>query len=101
MSTKRLKPAIRKEEILAAALILATKHGYTNVARDEIAKQVGVGGSAVQYHFGTMAKLRTELMRYAVKQQNLRVIAQGLAVSDRQAAKASKGLKRQALAAML
>lgn len=101
MSTKRLKPVIRKEEILAAALPLASERGYTNITRDRIALAAGVSGSAVQYHFGTMAKLRTELMRYAVKQRNPRVVAQGLAVRDRQAAKADDDLKRQARETML
>jgi len=96
MSTKRLKPAIRKEEILAAALILAAAQGYTRVTRDEIAYKAGVSGPAVQYHFGTMAKLRVELMRYAVKQRDPRVVAQGLAAQDRQAIKADAILKRKA-----
>lgn len=96
MSTKRLKPVIRKEEILAAALTLAVLSSYTRITRNEIALAAGVSGPAVQYHFGTMAKLRTELMRYAVKQRNPRVVAQGLAVRDRQAAKADEELKQQA-----
>jgi AcrR family transcriptional regulator len=101
MSTKRLKPAVRKEEILAAALILAAEYGYSSVTRDAIAYQAKVSGPAVQYHFGTMAKLRVELMRYAVKQRDPRVVAQGLAVRDRQAAKADAELKREAMAVML
>jgi AcrR family transcriptional regulator len=96
MSTKRLKPAVRKEEILAAALKLAAKHGYTQVTRDDIADKVGVGGGAIHYHFGTMAKLRTELMRYAVKQRHPRVVAQGLAGRNRHALKADDALKQLA-----
>ena len=101
MSAKRLKPKIRKKEILAAALILASKSSYTHITRDEIAHQTGVSGPAVQYHFGTMAKLRVELMRYAVKQRNPQVVAQGLAVRDRHAIKADDILKRQARDTML
>jgi AcrR family transcriptional regulator len=101
MSKNRLKPVVRKEEIMAAALILAAKSSYTCITRDEIAGRVGVSGSAVQYHFGTMAKLRTELMRYAVKQRDPRVVAQGLAVRDCQAAKADDDLKRLARGAIL
>ncbi len=96
MSTKRLKPAIRKEEILAAALVLAAAHGYTNVTRAEIAYQIGVSGPAIQYHFGTMGKLRVELMRYAVKQRHPQVVAQGLVARDRHAVKADDELKRLA-----
>ena len=100
MSTKRLKPEVRKPEILAVALTLASDRGYTQITRNEIAYHVGVSGSAVQYHFGTMAKLRVELMRYAVKQRHPRVVAQGLAVRDRQALKADADLKSLAAASM-
>ena len=100
MTKKRLKPTIRKAEILAAALFLARQQGYTNVTRDEIAERVGVSGSTVQYHFGTMTQLRTELMRYAVKLRHPRVVAQGLAVRDRQALKADDELKQLAKEAM-
>lgn len=100
MKQKRLKPAIRKEEVLAAALVLAAEHGYTAISRNAIAEQTGIGGSAIQYHFKTMAQLRTELMRYAVKHRHPRVVAQGLAVRDRHALKADDDLKRQAMASV-
>ena len=100
MTKKRLPTELRKENILAVALPLAAKRGYTNITRDEIAAAVGVTGSAIQYHFGTVGKLRTEIMRYAVKQRHARVVAQGLAVRDPRAMKADKGLKQLARAAV-
>lgn len=96
MKQKRLKPDIRKEEILVAALKLAASSGYTNITRNEIAEKAGISGSAVQYHFGTMTQLRTELMRYAVKRRHPRVVAQGLATRNRHALKADDELKQLA-----
>lgn len=101
MKQTRLRPEIRKEEILAAALILASDRGYTLVTRGEVADMVGVSGPAIQYHFGTMSKLRCELMRYAVKQRHARVVAQGLATREQHAMRADDRLKREAMEAVL
>lgn len=101
MANRRLKPAVRKAEILTAALPLASARGYANVTRNDIAAAAGISGPAVQYHFGTMTQLRTDLMRHAVKQECLRVIAQGLAAQDRHAERADAELKRRAVCAML
>lgn len=85
-----------RPEILAAALVLAEKHNYIQVTRNEIADAVGVSGSTVQYHFGTVTQLRSDLMRYAVKQRNARVVAQGLANGDKHALRADDRLKQSA-----
>ena len=63
MKQKRLKPAIRKQEIIDAALRLASKSGYTEITRNQIAEAAGITGPAVQYHFETMAQLRRQLRR--------------------------------------
>lgn len=93
MKQKRFKPAVRKPEILAAALELAAVKGYMFVTRNEIAEVVGVAGSTVQYHFGKMSTLRNELMIYAVKQRHARVVLQGLALYDKHALEADQELK--------
>lgn len=106
---KRMKPEARKEDILSAALPLAARKGYTAVTREEIAKAAGVSGPAVQYHFKTMAQLRRDLMRFAIKHAGLRlgscspglaVIAQGLAVKDPHAVKAEEAIRRAAVGAL-
>lgn len=92
----RMKPAARKEDILKAALSLAEGYGYTQLTRKQVGAAAGVSGTAVQYHFSTMPKFRRELMRYAVKQRNAVVVAQGLAVRDPQALKADEDLRHAA-----
>ena len=96
MKNKRLKPDVRKAEILAAAIIVAELKGYTSITRDDIAAAVGISGPGVLYHFKTMTQFRGALMRYAVKQKRLRVIAQGLVLQDPHACRASNELQRQA-----
>ena len=97
MKQNRKKPEVRKAEALKIALQLAADRGYANITRDEVAAEMGVCGSSVQYYFGTMSQFRVELMRYAVKQRNARVVAQGLAVYDRHALKADEALRRAAV----
>jgi len=100
MKQTRMKPDARKEEILAAALPLAVAHGYAKVTRDQIAAAAKVSGPTLHYHFGTIAQLRRDLMRYAVRESCLRVIAQGILVRDPQAMKADVGLRRQAMGSL-
>lgn len=97
---KRFKPEVRKPEILAAALSLAHAKGYQNVTRKEIAEAVGISGPSVQYHFGTMQQLRGDLMRYAVKQRDAVVVAQGLTNKDARALSADSDLKNAARATL-
>ena len=97
----RKSPADRREQILDAALDLAGRIGYTKVSRDKIAEKIGLTGQAVQYHIGTMAKLRRDLMRHAIRKEDLAVLGQGLAARDTHAAKAPEALRRAALEAML
>lgn len=76
----RKTPAVRIEEILAHGLALALQKGFQNVTRDDLARAVGVSPANVSFHFGTMRRFQVECMRAAIKQRNLRVVAQGMAV---------------------
>lgn len=97
---KRFKPEVRKELVLTAALDLAEKTHYLKLTRDGIAKAAGVTGSAIQYHFKTMSQLRGDIMRAAIKQERLIIIAQGLTSDDDRAIKVPDELFRRALAAV-
>lgn len=97
----RLKPEARKEDLLAVALVLAESGHYTNVTRGEVAKAAHVSGPVLNYHFGTMAQFRRDLMRYAIRMESIKVLAQGLSIQDPQAVRAPSELKRRALDALL
>jgi len=98
MKQVRMKPAARKEDILAAALPLAERKGYAKVTRDEIAAAAKVSGPVLHYHFGSMEQLRRSLMRYAVKNGCLKVIAQGIVANDPQALKVDDATRKRAMA---
>lgn len=99
MKQTRMKTEARKEDILAAALPLAELHGYTAITRNDIAQAAKVSGPTLHYHFGTIAQLRRDLMRYAVKHGCLRVIAQGIVANDAQALKVDEATRKRAMAA--
>lgn len=90
------KSAVRVEELLAAGLTLATAKGYQQVSRSDLAQAVGVAEGTVSLHFGTMKQFRRSLMRAAVHQRHLCVVAQGLAMKDAEALKAPADLRDEA-----
>jgi len=95
MIQRRHPPAVRRDEILTAALALAEQSSYKTISRAQIAKAVGVSEAAIQYHFHTMARLRGDLMRAAIKRECLPVIAQGLVAKDARAIRSSNAELRQ------
>lgn len=93
----KLDARVRVAQILAAALALAPKRGYSNLTREEIAQKAGIPASLITYHMGTMPELRRQIMREAVRAKCLPVIAQGVACGDKHAMKAPAELRQEAL----
>lgn len=93
-----MAPAARKDHILSVACRLASAGTtYDRLTRDQIGAASGVSGSAVQYHFGTMANLRRDVMRYAVARGLAAVVAQGLAARDPHALRAPSAIREAAI----
>ena len=93
---KRKGKAERRDEILSAALRLANKDNYLAITRDAIAEEAGVSIGLVTFHFGTMIKLRRDVMRAAIKGSLVKIVAEGLAYGDPHARKAPDELKKKA-----
>lgn len=68
--TQTLKPSI-----LAEAITLAKNFGLYRFSRSQVAAAAKVGESTVSYHFGTMATLRTEVIKKAVEKEILPILA--------------------------
>lgn len=88
----------RTNEILAAALRVAERDGYACMRRDAIAEEAKVTGGLVTIRLGTMEQVRRSVMRQAIKNRSLRVVAEGLAAKDKHALKASPELRAEAAA---
>lgn len=90
----------RIDNILDIALDLCDEVGLYNVTRIELADRCGISPSLIGHHFGTMVKLRRQIIRKAIVTERLSVIAQGIALNDPHAKKAPEELKTRALASL-
>ena len=99
--SKRLKPADRKQEILDAALrVASTPGGWGQLTRANVSVDADCAEGLVSRYFGTMAAFKRAIMRAAIASKNLSVVAQGLAAGDPNAQKAPPELKVLALATL-
>ena len=101
MSTqRRLAPKDRKAEIMEAAIRAAVKHGFAAMRAKDIAEEAGCAFGLLFSYFGTMAQMRRAVMRAAIKQEVLCIIAEGVACRDSAACKAPKELQDRALSSL-
>ena len=100
MKTTRLAPKVRKQEILIAAVECTQHHGINGLRRDAVAERAGVANGLVTRYFNTMTQLKHAVVRYAVHNEILGIIAEGLALRDPEACKASEELKKKAVASL-
>jgi AcrR family transcriptional regulator len=96
----RMEPKDRKRQLLDVGLQLAEQVGYKNVTMVALTDAAGVSRTLYHRYFSTVGQFRVDVMRAAVKQENLTVIAQGLAAKDPQALKASPDLRARAAATL-
>lgn len=92
----RMKPKDRKDLLLKAALKASVIHHYKHVTRQQIADEAGVSESLISAYFGTMCRLRRDIIRAAIREEELEVLAQALVAGDSHARKAPKELKEKA-----
>lgn len=93
-----MNPTDRTRELLAVALKLAAAEGWRSLTRDGIARAAGVSYALVTHRLGSMDAIRRSVMRAAVRERCVAVVAQGLAVRDRQAMRADDELRALAAA---
>ncbi len=97
----RLDPKLRKDQLLVAALEAARKSGYNHITRREIAIIAGTSEALISRHWGTMNQVRRAVMRRAIIDKDVTVLAQGLSARDPVAMKASPELRAKAAASLV
>lgn len=70
------------ERILSAAAELARARGYQAVTISATARLTGLSHPTVYYHYSGINDLRTAIMRQAIADDDIAIIAQGLACRD-------------------
>jgi len=98
----RLDPKDRKKQILDAAFIVASrKDGWSKLTREAVAKEAGCTDALVNRYFGTMKNFKRTLMRLAIRNEYLAIVAQGVAIGDKYANAAPIQLRAKALTSLL
>ena len=87
--------------ILNVAYTMAQRDGFGTLTRDNVAAEAGVAQGSVNHNFGTMNGLRDWVMEKAVEEENLELIAQGIALGNHVARSAPLELRQRALATLL
>lgn len=87
---------IGKQAILDAAVTLAQFQTYTTVTRKQIAERVRCAPGTVSYHFTTMEKLHTAIIKRAVELELPAIIAQGIVAKNWYALHAPSWLREAA-----
>jgi AcrR family transcriptional regulator len=101
LNRKRAEPAARRRHILACAVELAAEGHYRDVTRDQIAARAGISPGLITRCFTTMPQLRRDIVRAAIRDEVLPVIAQAIAHGDKRAAKLSPEVKQKALSSFV
>lgn len=101
MKNRRLSPEVRAEQLLEHAIEQAKTTGLARLTRDGIAQRAGVAPGLVSVRLGTMANLRRDIIRHAIKRAILPIVAEALMARDPQALKAPKELRQRAIVAAL
>lgn len=96
--TNRLTPQARTDELLNIALKLASADGWRTLTHAAIARAAGVSNGLVIARLGTMEQVRRSVMRAAVRERCVPVVAEGLCMGSPHARKADPDLKAAAAA---
>ena len=66
----------RKEQLLDAALHVATLEGYRKLTRNMVAAHAKVSSGLIQFHFHSMDKFKASIIKWAVELECLPVLVQ-------------------------
>lgn len=91
----------RDNRILLAAVELAKSLGYQWITRDQVAEAADVAAGTINNAYGSMVGLKRAVLRHAVAEGIVEIVAQGLADGHEIARGAPAELKTRAAARMV
>ena len=98
LTRERLSPELRRDHLLGVALEMAEADGgYLSVSVKSLAEKAGVSSGLVSNYFDSRVNLHRAMMKKAIEEENLQIIAQGVINRDATAMKAPKELQELAL----
>ena len=90
----------KREHILQIAVKMASTAGLKSLTRDSIASTAGVSNGSINHYFDNIDRLRTMVIRHAVKAKILRIVGEAIAQRHPVALGAPRALRNEALASL-
>lgn len=75
---RRVHPAVRRDQIVKAALHVAQRKPYNMIKYSDVAEQAGVVRTLISHYFQHESYLITEMLKLAIEQEVLEVIKLGM-----------------------
>ncbi len=94
--TTRLRYDERRQQILEGAILLSKRIGYRNIEQKSVAKFINISPALITYYF-TMDKLKSEIVKCAIKDKIYEIIAQGVTSNDPAFSKLDKKTREDAV----
>jgi AcrR family transcriptional regulator len=82
LAYRRELPAVRRAEVIDAALRIAARVGAQGLVRDKIAEEAGMSSSLLHRYFGSMDLLRDIVIQTAFQRGLTDVLYKSLSVED-------------------
>lgn len=92
-----------KESILEAAVKVAARKGLGKFNRFDVAKEAGIiptSASIISFHYGNMVKLKTAIVRHAIDNEVLPIVADAMSMGHPLARGAPPRLRNKAALAL-
>lgn len=94
---KRLDPEDRKQQILLTAVEYSRINNYNTLTQYKVAEAVGCSPGLVINYFNSIANLQDRVVEFAISEEVLEVVAQGVVNKHPLALAASEDLKDRSL----
>lgn len=82
MTRRRADPAIRRQEILDAAIKIAKVYGYLYMRRNDVAEEARASTGLISHYFVSMDGLKTAVLEAALEKEIVPILAQALSMGD-------------------
>jgi AcrR family transcriptional regulator len=79
---RRELPAVRRKEVIDAALRLAARVGAQGLVRDKIAEEAGISSSLLHRYFGSMDLMREIIIQTAFQRGDIEVLYKSISIED-------------------
>ena len=93
----RMKPAIRKQQILDAAIELAVEKGYRNITRKDVAIASKSASGLIGRYFKTVAGLKRSIVEASIEREIMPILAENLSIKGEETKLISAELKEKVI----